>query len=106
MAAGEGILNISFEFAKKVGTRQLPELTKDYESTVKGLYIVGDLADAPVIKIALNQGYEIASRIAARADAKADAKAKQEGVLDVAIVGAGPAGIGAALACKEKGLTY
>ena len=69
--AGEGILNISFEFAKKVGTRQLPELSKEYESTVKGLYVVGDLADAPVIKIALNQGYDVACRIAAKSDAKA-----------------------------------
>ena len=56
------ILDISFEFSSKVGTRELPKLTKDYESNIPGMYIVGDLADAPVIKIALNQGFEVASK--------------------------------------------
>ena len=92
----------SFEFSKKIGTRQLPELTSEYESTVSGLYIVGDLADAPVIKIALNQGYDIAEKIAA----KSDAKTGDPAILDVAIVGAGPSGVGAALAFRKHGLTY
>ena len=46
------ILNISFEFSSKLGIRELPHLSKDYESNIPGMYIVGDLADAPVIKIA------------------------------------------------------
>ena len=102
MAETGGILNITFEFAQKIGTRQLPELTSEYESSVKGLYIVGDLADAPVIKIALNQGFDIAKKIAQ----KPDAKGADPEVYDVVIVGAGPSGIGAALACKEAGLRY
>jgi thioredoxin reductase len=50
------ILKISFEYVPKAGHRQLPLLTKEYESNIPGLYIVGDLADAPVIKVSLNQG--------------------------------------------------
>jgi thioredoxin reductase/polyferredoxin len=93
------ILNVSFEFSPKVGARQLPELDKNYQSTVKGLYIVGDLADAPVIKIALNQGYEIARHIASLGpDDRFD--------YDCLIVGAGPAGIGGCLALKEAGRRY
>jgi NosR/NirI family transcriptional regulator, nitrous oxide reductase regulator len=96
------IVKISFEYVPKAGHRQLPELSKEYESNVPGLFIVGDLADAPVIKIALNQGFDIATRVAK----KPDAKANKDGVLDVIIIGAGPAGIGAAIACINNKLSY
>src|SRR5262245_33856852 len=99
------ILNISFEFSPKIGTRQLPKLSKDYESNIRGLYIVGDLADAPVIKLALKQGYDTIERVLAK-DFGGRAPAREPDVVDVAIIGAGPSGIGAALACKKHGLTY
>jgi NosR/NirI family nitrous oxide reductase transcriptional regulator len=102
--AGIDLLKISFEFSPKLGVRELPELTARHESNVKGLYIVGDLADAPIIKVALNQGYEVAQQII-----KDDLKGAVGGggdVLDVVVIGAGPAGIGAALALKEAGARY
>ena len=37
----------------------VPELTPQYESNVKGLYIVGALGGYPLIKQAMNQGYEV-----------------------------------------------
>ncbi len=37
----------------------LPELTNHYESNVPGLYIVGALGGYPLIKQAMNQGYEV-----------------------------------------------
>ena len=37
----------------------LPEVSKTYESNVKGLYIVGSLGGYPLIKHAINQGYEV-----------------------------------------------
>lgn len=104
MALGE-ILNISFEFSSKVGTRQLPKLDKRYQSNIKGLYIVGDLADAPVIKIALNQGYDVTTRMFEK-DFGGRAPQPEEGVVDVCIIGAGPSGIGAALACQKHGLSF
>lgn len=122
--AATDILKIQFEFSPKVGTRQLPALTEHYESiTVPGLYIGGDLADAPIIKIALNQGFEIVQRIFKK-DFLAKVPTRGEGDAavgvayppprrdaaseryDVVIIGAGPAGIGAAIACQELGLTY
>lgn len=103
------ILNISFEFSPKIGTRQLPALTEHYESvTVPGLYIGGDLADAPIIKIALNQGFEIVQRIFKK-DFLSKVPARVEGEAeryDVVIIGAGPSGLGAAIACQKLGLTY
>jgi CRP-like cAMP-binding protein/thioredoxin reductase len=37
----------------------VPELSEQYESNVRGLYIVGALAGYPLIKQAMNQGYEV-----------------------------------------------
>jgi NosR/NirI family nitrous oxide reductase transcriptional regulator len=98
------ILNVSFEFSTKIGTRELPKLSKDYESNLPGLYIVGDLADAPVIKIALNQGYDVVQRMF-RKDFGGQVPPAEAGVVDVVVIGAGPSGIGAALACKASGLS-
>ncbi len=37
----------------------LPELSRQYESNVPGLYVVGSLAGYPLIKQAMNQGYDV-----------------------------------------------
>jgi CRP-like cAMP-binding protein/thioredoxin reductase/ferredoxin-like protein FixX len=37
----------------------VPQLSEQYESNIPGLYIVGALAGCPLIKQALNQGYEV-----------------------------------------------
>ncbi len=37
----------------------LPELSGQYESNVPGLYVIGALAGYPLIKQAMNQGYEV-----------------------------------------------
>lgn len=96
------ILPISFEFSPKLGIREQPELSSTHESSVPGLYVVGDLADAPIIKVALNQGHDVAARIAKElGDPSPD-----DDVLDVIVVGAGPAGIGAALALTKANMRY
>jgi len=50
------------------------------------------LAGAPVIKLAMAQGFEVIERIAA----KPDARANQPDTYDLLIVGAGAAGLNAA----------
>lgn len=42
----------------------LPELTAQYESNVPGLYVIGALGGYPLIKQAMNQGYEVVEFIA------------------------------------------
>jgi len=37
----------------------IPELTRHYESNVAGVYIIGSLAGYPLIKQAMNQGYDV-----------------------------------------------
>ena len=42
-----------------IGESGLPELDRRYQSTIAGLYVVGALAGYPLIKQAMNQGYEV-----------------------------------------------
>jgi thioredoxin reductase/ferredoxin len=95
------ILKVSFEFSPKLGIRDLPRLAADKQSNVPGLYVVGDLADAPIIKVALNQGHDVAGRIIEEIG-----RGEEPEILDVLVVGAGPAGIGAALALQRAGARY
>jgi CRP-like cAMP-binding protein/thioredoxin reductase/Fe-S-cluster-containing hydrogenase component 2 len=44
----------------------LPELTGQYESNVPGLHVIGALGGYPLIKQAMNQGFEVAEFIAGR----------------------------------------
>ncbi len=71
---------------------------------VPGLYLAGDVTGLPLIKNAINQGALTAQTIA---DDLAADKAKRDGAaLDLLIVGAGPAGISAALRAQELGLAF
>jgi Fe-S-cluster-containing hydrogenase component 2/thioredoxin reductase/CRP-like cAMP-binding protein len=44
----------------------IPELSRKYESNVKGLYVIGSLAGYPLIKQAMNQGYDVIEYIHGR----------------------------------------
>ncbi len=50
----------------------LPEVSPQYESNVPGLYIIGALAGYPLIKQAMNQGYEVVEFILGHAVKPAD----------------------------------
>jgi NosR/NirI family nitrous oxide reductase transcriptional regulator len=77
-----------------------PALNAHHESSIPGLYVIGDLAGAPVIKLAMAQGFELIEHIAA----KSDARSSDPAVYDLIVAGAGAAGLNAALAASEKGL--
>ena len=77
-----------------------PELRAHNESNISGMYIIGDLAGAPVIKLAMAQGFEVIEHVAQLAGAKGS----DSSVYDLVIVGAGAAGLNAALAAKDRGL--
>ena len=85
------------------GSRDLrrPIVGKGQRSNVPGLHIIGDLAGAPVIKLAMAQGVEVINHIAALPEMRepqADAD-----IIDILVVGAGASGLNAALAAREKG---
>lgn len=75
-----------------------PALRAHYESSLPGLYVIGDLAGAPVIKLAMAQGVEVIEHIAT----KPDAKSGDPNIYDLLVAGA--AGLNAALAAQERGV--
>jgi thioredoxin reductase (NADPH) len=78
----------------------LPSVGPDFQTNVPGIFIAGELGGMGLVRNAIEQG-----RQAVEAISKLSGFG-QSGVADLAIVGAGPAGISAALAAKAKGLSY
>jgi thioredoxin reductase/ferredoxin len=83
----------------------LPFLTPEYETSIKDLFIVGELGGLALIKNAVNQARDCVDTIAQRLAARPQ-REPLPGVYDVLIVGAGPAGISASLRAIEKKLKY
>lgn len=82
----------------------LPTLTPEFETTIKNMFIIGELGGLALIKNAVNQGRECIDSIGARL--KQNPIAPMAGVYDVLVVGAGPAGISASLRAIEHKLSY
>jgi thioredoxin reductase (NADPH) len=80
-------------------------LTPEFETTIKDMYIIGELGGLALIKNAINQGRDCIDSIASKAASRSAARRVPD-VYDVLIVGAGPAGISAALRATEKKLNY
>jgi thioredoxin reductase (NADPH) len=83
----------------------MPFLTSQYETTIKNLFIVGELGGLALIKNAINQGRDCVDNIARKAPSLGGSQRSTD-VFDVLIVGAGPAGISASLRAIEKKLNY
>jgi len=81
-----------------------PRLTPQYETTVPGLFVVGELGGLALIKNAINQGRDCIDTLVSRVSTTRTAASPN--VYDVLIVGAGPAGISASLRAIEKKLNY
>ncbi len=86
----------------RIGTESrgvdLPHVNKNFETNIQGIYIAGELGGMGLIKNSVEQGQQAIENIIKRK------KRNIENVLDVVIVGAGPAGISASLAAKKHGL--
>ena len=83
----------------------MPQRTPQYETNIPSLYIAGELGGLALIKNAVNEGRDCVDTIAARLFGIKRGRSVP-GVVDVCIVGAGPAGISASLRAIEKKLTY
>ncbi len=79
---------------------ELPRVRENFETNVPGLYVIGELGGMGLIRNAFRQGQQC---IAGIAKAPRDAAG---GPLDVLIVGCGPAGLAASLACLQHGLRF
>ena len=83
----------------------MPRLTPEHETNVPNLFIVGELGGLALIKNAVNEGRDCVDLVSRRVFAIKRGRSVP-GVVDVGIVGAGPAGISASLRAIEKKLSY
>jgi thioredoxin reductase/Pyruvate/2-oxoacid:ferredoxin oxidoreductase delta subunit len=79
----------------------MPILAKNLETTVPGLFIAGELGGLSLIRNAVAQGKSAVEEIARRAR-----RVHTKQMPDLAIVGAGPAGLSAALTAIQHKLDY
>jgi len=79
----------------------IPLLNPNFESTVPGIFIAGELGGMGLIRNALSQGMQAVNAIH-----KHRPRARGAGALDLLIVGAGPAGFAASLTALSHGLKF
>lgn len=77
---------------------EIPNISQEFETNVKGIYIAGELGGMGLIRKAAEQGRQAMDAIRKKAGPGAD--------FDVVIVGCGPAGISAGLSAMEHKLRY
>lgn len=93
---------ISLVFGTATRGVDIPLLSPEFETSVPGIYIAGELGGMGLIKNAIEQGRQAIAAIAARTRRVHGG----DGVLDVVIVGCGPAGIAASLGAMERKLSF
>jgi len=87
-------------------TADLPALTIELETSVPNVFVAGELGGLALIKNAINQGRECIDHLAARMPELRRRPDAHQPMVDVAIIGAGPAGLAASLRAKELGLEF
>jgi thioredoxin reductase/ferredoxin len=88
---------ISLVFGTERRGVEIPILTPNFETTVPGIFIAGELGGMGLIRNALEQGRQAVEAISSR-------RGKGGDRLDLFIVGAGPAGFAASLTALSKRL--
>ncbi|HEX8421903.1 MAG TPA: NAD(P)-binding domain-containing protein, partial [Pyrinomonadaceae bacterium] len=88
---------------KKIPPRKVPTRDATFMTNVPGCYIIGDVSGTPLIKNAANEGADCIKHIVEELHA---ARPEPQAEADVAIIGAGPAGLSAAVIAKQAGLSY
>ncbi|MEQ1722737.1 MAG: NAD(P)-binding domain-containing protein [Pseudobdellovibrio sp.] len=90
---------ITLVFGTKTRGMDIPRLSKDYETNVKGLYIAGELGGMGLIRNAIKQGVLATTHALAQlSQMKTD--------YDLLIVGAGPAGLAAGITAIAQKKSY
>jgi thioredoxin reductase (NADPH) len=84
----------------------IPQVNPDFQTNVPGVFIAGELGGMGLIRNAVKQGVEAVDSIC-KLDGVGKGRSRREGdAIDLVIIGAGPAGIAASLAAKDKKLNF
>lgn len=79
---------------------ELPHVSQEFETSVPGIFVAGELGGMGLIKNAVEQGKQAVDYFIKKSSVKSNAQ------YDVIIVGAGPAGISASLAAAKNNLKF
>lgn len=79
---------------------ELPHISENFETNIKGIFIAGELGGMGLIKNAIEQGKQAVEYFTK------NIKLSKNANYDLIIVGAGPAGIAASLTAKKNNLNY
>ena len=85
-------------------TPEVPIIDDTFQSSVRHLYIVGEAAGTASINLAMRSGRQVIEAVAN--ELKRLRFPAEAGVCEVAIIGCGPAGLGATATAKTMGLKY
>lgn len=88
---------------KVIPPRKVPRRDQNLMTNVPGIYLIGDVSGVPLIKNAINEGARVIDYVI---EDLRNEQPSTEAEYDVAIIGAGPAGLSAAAIAKQRGLKY
>lgn len=94
-----------------IGTEErgvdIPIVSEEFETNVEGIYVAGELGGMGLIRNGIEQGRQAVEAIARRIErGDGGGSDKEDPVLDLVVVGAGPAGLSASLEAKSRGLRF
>lgn len=81
----------------------VPIVDDRFQSSIRGIYVIGDVTGLPLVKVAANQGVQV---IAAMQKAGEFSRSGDLEGLDLVIIGGGPAGLSAAAEVEKLGIRY
>ena len=84
----------------------IPTVHEDFQSSVSGLYIAGELGGMGLIRNAIEQGRQAMEALVAALDVSGESRVHSDALLDAIVIGVGPAGIAASLCAKAHNLNY
>ena len=83
---------------------KLPLANEDGSTNVRGLYIVGDITGIPLLKFSSHTGARAVQTIVA--DSGFQGRKRENGVLDLVIIGGGVSGMAAAVEARKQGVDF
>ena len=104
------VLPALFDLSRRTGEggahrmHEAPVLDDQYQSSVRGLYIIGETGGTASINFAMRSGREVVSAIANQL--RHEPAMDEPDLYDLVIVGCGPAGLGASTTAATMGLKY
>ncbi|HET6271876.1 MAG TPA: NAD(P)-binding domain-containing protein, partial [Bacteroidota bacterium] len=85
---------------------KFPEIDENGQTSVKGIYVIGDLTGIPLLKLAAESGKKIIDLFDADPKFVEQRKSMKDGVYDIVIIGGGISGVSAGIEALKRGYRF